>query len=238
MDSIEIIPGVRVSNERCLILDDGPTVVIGDLHLGYEKALENEGIYLPRVNTASIKDSLNRIICRYEPKRMVLLGDIKHDFARAPYECRLEVTKVITMLTAAADVVLVKGNHDNFLENIISDIGMEAFDRVDVAGFRMEHGHVDSGTRPVVIAHEHPSVRISDGMSGNIKLQCFLHAEEDGIIVIPPFSPFSSGTDLSEEQFMSPACRSADMKRAIVYGVSDIGMLKLGALGDIRDPEP
>jgi len=237
VDSIEIIPGVRVSNDRCLVMNEGPTVVIGDLHLGYERALEGEGIYLPRVNTQSIKDSLNRIIYRYEPKRVVLLGDIKHDFAKAPYECRMEVTKIMKMLTAVADVTVIKGNHDNFLENILSDIGMDVLEHTDISGFRLEHGHIDSGVRPVIIAHEHPSVRISDGMSGNVKLQCFLHSADDGIIVIPPFSPFSSGTDLAGEEFMSGACKKGNMNNAFVYGISEIGMMRLGSLGDLRHTE-
>lgn len=237
VDSVEIMKGVRASNERCLVLDEGPTVVIGDLHLGYERALEGEGIFLPRINTSSIRDSLNRIICRYEPKRMVLLGDIKHDFAKAPYECRLEVTRMIDMLSDVAEVIVVKGNHDNFLQNILSDIGIVLHDFTDIAGLRLEHGHIDSGKRPVVIGHEHPSVRISGAMSGSVKLQCFLHAEKDGVLVIPPFSPFSSGNDLSEEGFMSGACRKADMNRAKVYGVSEIGILRLGELGELRRTE-
>ena len=237
MDSIEIMPGVRISNDRCLILSDGPTVVIGDLHLGYEKALEDEGLYLPRMNTCSIRDSLNRIICRYEPKRIVLLGDIKHDFARAPYECRYDVSSIIKMLTDAAEVIVVKGNHDNFLQNILSDTNLDVQDFADIGGLRLEHGHVDSGVRPVAIGHEHPSVKISDALSGSVKLQCFMHSKDDGIIVIPPFSPFSSGSDLSSEQFMSDACRNADMDNAYVYGVSEIGMIRLGRLGKLREPE-
>ncbi|MBO4797229.1 MAG: hypothetical protein J5494_00405, partial [Candidatus Methanomethylophilaceae archaeon] len=55
--SIEILPGVRITSDRCLILDEGPTMVLGDLHLGYERALENEGVYLPRINTDSIRES-------------------------------------------------------------------------------------------------------------------------------------------------------------------------------------
>jgi len=234
VDSIEITKGVRISNDRCIVLSDGPTVVIGDLHIGYEKALEGEGLYLPRMNTDSIRNSLNRIICRYEPKRIVLLGDIKHDFAKAPYECRYDVSSIIKMLTDAAEVIVIKGNHDNFLQNILSDTGLEVHDFVDIAGIRLEHGHVDSGARPVIIGHEHPSVRISDALSGSIKLQCFLHSVKDGIIVIPPFSPFSAGSDLASEPFMSPACKSADMDPAYVYGVSEIGMIKLGSLGELK----
>ena len=240
MESLEILPGVKVTNDRCLVLDEGPTVVLGDLHLGYERALEEEGMYIPRFNTSSIREALNRIICRYEPKRIVLLGDIKHDFKRTRYEGKEEVRKVIELLENAADVIVVKGNHDNFLQNILYDTDLMAVDYVDICGFRMEHGHVDSGKRPVIIGHEHPSVRIAGSVSGGVKLQCFLHLEEEGIIVIPPFSPLSSGSDLSlagPETFMSPACKAADVGDADVYGISEFGILPLGKLSEIEGIE-
>ena len=240
MDSLEIIPGVRVTEERCLLLDDGPTVVLGDLHLGYEKALEEDGMFLPRINTESIREELNRIICKYSPARIVLLGDIKHDFKRTRYESRDEVRKIIDLLMNAAEVIVVKGNHDNFLQNILQDTGLMAVDYVDLCGFRMEHGHVDSGKRPVIIGHEHPSVKIAGALSGGVKVQCFLYLKKEGILVIPPFSPLSSGTDLTlagPESFMSPACKDADVLDAEVYGVTELGILPLGRLRDIEDIE-
>ena len=240
MESVEILPGVKVTNDRCLLLDDGPTIVLGDLHLGYERALEEEGMYIPRFNTYSIREALNRIICRYEPKRIVLLGDIKHDFKRTRYEGREEVRKVIELLENAADVIVVKGNHDNFLQNILYDTDLMAVNYVDMCGFRMEHGHTDSGKRPVIIGHEHPSVRIAGSVSGGVKLQCFLHLKEDGIIVIPPFSPLSSGSDLTlagPETFMSPACKAANVGDADVYALSELGILPLGKLSEIEDIE-
>ena len=240
MESYEILPGVHITKDRCLLIDDGPTIVLGDLHLGYERALEEEGMYIPRFNTDSIRESLNRIICEYEPARIVLLGDIKHDFKRTRYEGREEVRRIIDLLQGASEVICVKGNHDNFLQNILYDTGIMAVDYVDLCGFRMEHGHVDSGKRPVIIGHEHPSVRIAGAVSGGIKLQCFLHLKKEGIIVIPPFSPLSSGSDLSlagQDTFMSPACRSADVSDADVYGISEIGILPLGKLGGIESIE-
>ena len=69
-----------------------------------------------------------------------------------------------------------------------------------------------------------------------MKLQCFLHMKKEGIVVIPPFSPLSSGTDLlpcTPGDFMSPACRAADVASAEVYAVSDMGLLDLGMLDDV-----
>lgn len=238
MDSYEIEPGIRVTNERCLVFERERAVVLGDLHLGYEKALEDEGMYIPRMNTDSIRDSLNRILSKYEPETVVLLGDIKHDFRRAKYEGREEVRGIIQLIVDAAKVVVVKGNHDNYIQNIVSDFGLMAVDHVDIGGYRLEHGHQDSGKRPVIIGHEHPSVRITGAISGGLKVQCFLYARKDGVIVIPPFSHLSTGTDLSasyRECFMSDACRNADVAEAELYGITDLGILPLGRLGDISE---
>lgn len=237
MRSYEILPGVRVTNDRCLILADGPTAVLGDLHLGYESALEEEGVYIPRINTESIRDAMNNVLSEYEPKRVVLLGDIKHDFKRSKREAKEEVRKIVDLLMEASEVIVVKGNHDNFLQNILSDIGLMAVDYVDLCGFRMEHGHVDSKVRPVIIGHEHPSVRIPGALSGGIKIHCFVHQKKDGVIVLPPFSPFSAGNDLvlDGKCIMAPALSSSDYPEADIYGVSEVGILGLGKLKDVMD---
>lgn len=237
MRTCEILPGVRVTNDRCLILDDGPTVVLGDLHLGYESALEEEGMYIPRMNTESIRDAINEILSEYEPKRVVLLGDIKHDFKRSKREARAEVTRIIELLREAADVIVIKGNHDNFLQNILSDMGLYAVDHIDLGGFRMEHGHVDSKVRPVIIGHEHPSVRIPGVMSGGMKIHCFVHQKEDGVIVLPPFSPFSAGNDLviDGKAIMAPALSGSNYSDADIYGVSEVGIMRLGKLREVMD---
>ena len=234
---MEILPGIRITRDRCLVMDEGPTVVLGDLHLGYERALEQDGMYIPRTNSDSIRDALNDILFRYEPERVVLLGDIKHDFRHSGYEEKNEVRGIMRLLSEATEVVAIKGNHDNFLQNIINDLGMLAADYVDLAGFRLEHGHVDSGVRPVIIGHEHPSVRIPGSVGGGLKLQCFVHARRDGVIVLPPFSPFSSGNDLvlDEKCVMAPALKSSDFANADMYGVTDIGVMHLGTLSQLSD---
>ena len=228
---------MRITNDKCLLLDDGPTAVIGDLHLGYEHALEQDGLYLPRINTGSIRDALNDLLSRYEPERLVLLGDVKHDFRRAGREERDQVRGIIEMVSEAAEVVVVKGNHDNYIQNIISDLGVLAVDHVDIMGYRLEHGHVDSGVRPVIIGHEHPSVRIPGSVGGGMKIQCFVHARKEGVIVLPPFSPYSSGNDLvlDEKCVMAPALKASDFASAEIYGVTDMGLLDLGTLRDLSD---
>ncbi|MCL1978811.1 MAG: phosphoesterase, partial [Methanomassiliicoccaceae archaeon] len=150
---------------------------------------------------------------------------------------RAEVRRIIELLTEVSDVIVVKGNHDNFLQNILSDMGLMAVDYVDMGGFRMEHGHVDSKVRPVIIGHEHPSIRIPGAISGGMKMHCFVHQKEDGVIVLPPFSPFSSGNDLMLDGrcIMAPALSGSAFSEADIYGVSEVGIMKLGKLKDVMD---
>ncbi len=237
MDSVEVEPGIRVTNDRCILFEKEKVLVIGDLHLGYEKALEDEGMYLPRMNTESIRESLNRLIEKYEPKEIVLLGDIKHDFRRAKFEGKEEVRAIVRLIMDAAKIVIVKGNHDNYVQNIVADMGITVVDHVDIGGYRLEHGHVDSGVRPVIIGHEHPSVKIVGALSGGLKMQCFMYARKEGVLVIPPFSFLSSGTDfaMSSEDFMSSACKGADMGNAELYGISELGLIELGTLSEVSN---
>lgn len=238
MRTLEILPDVRITSDRCVLLESGRTAVIGDLHLGYEKALEEEGVYLPRINTGTIRDALNRIIGRYEPERIVLLGDIKHDFRRSERAASSEVLGVLDLLGEAVETLVIKGNHDNYIQNILASRDMVATDHVDVAGYRLEHGHVDSGFRPVIIGHEHPAVRIPGSGSGGTKIHCFVLARKEGVLVLPPFSPFSMGNDLlSEGSSMAPALRGCDTGNAEIYGVSDLGIMELGKLSGLEDME-
>lgn len=234
MHTLEILPDVRVTSDRCLLLEGGRTAVIGDLHLGYETSLESEGVFLPRVNTDTIRDSLNRIISRYEPERMVLLGDVKHDFRRSNREASDEILSVVRLLNEAMETLVIKGNHDNYIQNILAEKGMLAVDYVDIAGFRLEHGHVDSGYRPVIIGHEHPAVKIPG--SGGEKIHCFVLARKEKVLIIPPFSPMSLGSDLlTEGTAMSPALRGFDASCAEIYGVSELGIMELGTLSELED---
>lgn len=237
MQTKELLPGVLISNDRCLLLKDGDVMVISDLHLGYESALEEDGLHLPRINTNSIKESLHQSIHRYEPKTVVLLGDIKHDFRRPDNECRREIIEILDLIAETSRPVMIRGNHDNYLQNIISGTDYEMFDYLDVAGFRLEHGHSDSGIRPVILGHEHPSLRIYDGIGAHVKLPCFLYARNEGAIVIPSFSRFSGGNDIGSGDvgaFMSPALKTVRIGGIEVYAVSEIGLISLGNIDNIQ----
>jgi putative SbcD/Mre11-related phosphoesterase len=240
MDEIEVFDGARITSDLCLHLPDERTVVVADLHLGYESALEAEGIHIPRVQTKTVKEALARLIERYEAERVVLLGDVKHEFSRNLGQEVRDVRSVLDSISELVDIVIVKGNHDNFIENIVSRIQIPVVDKYSLGGITFVHGHQPCDSRPLTIGHEHPSVKIVDRVGAYIKLPCHVFLREENVLVIPAFSPLASGTDITGVQpsdCLSPILSNADINNGEVFACSDIGILPLGkvsSLGDLR----
>ncbi|MFA5311976.1 MAG: metallophosphoesterase [Methanomassiliicoccales archaeon] len=238
MRTHQVFPGARVTNDRCLWLENQETIVIADLHIGLESALEADGLHFPRFQTEDMRESLIEIMDRYSPKRVVILGDLKHDFSRNVGQELAEVTSVLSLLKESAEVCLARGNHDNYLVNIAFKLGIEVEESFIIGGISMMHGHVRSDARPLVIGHEHPSVKVFDEVRAYVRLPCFLHFEEERILVLPAFSPLAPGTDFTSSygsRAFSPSLHDAELGRAKVYACSEIGLLPLGDLDSLSN---
>jgi putative SbcD/Mre11-related phosphoesterase len=240
MDEIEVFYGARITSDLCLHLPDERTIVVADLHLGYESALEAEGIHIPRVQTKTVKEALVRLIERHEAERVVLLGDVKHEFSRNLGQEVRDVRSVLDSISEMVDIVIVKGNHDNFIENIVSRIQIPVVDRYSLGGITFVHGHQPCDSRPLVIGHEHPSVKIVDRVGAYIKLPCHMFLRDEKVLVLPAFSPLASGTDITgvpSSDYLSPILSNVNINNGEVFACSDIGILPLGkvaSLGDLR----
>ena len=100
-----------------LLIDD--TVVIADLHLGYEQSLNMDGIMVPKFQYQKILERIQEIIDRSAVKRVVINGDLKHEFGRITRQEWKESLNFIQFLKENfSDVILLKGNHDNFTKFI------------------------------------------------------------------------------------------------------------------------
>lgn len=220
-------------------MEQEAAIVISDLHIGLESALEADGVHLPHIQTDSMKESLLRIMDRYRPERVYILGDLKHEFSRNVGQELSEVRSVLSLLQDGAEVLVARGNHDNYLSSIALKLGIAVQDTFLLNGITMMHGHSQNEKRPLVIGHEHPSVRVFDQIGAYMKLPCFLHFELERILVLPAFSPLASGTDFTfdlSRKTMSPVLANVDVNAASVYACTDIGLLAMGQLSGLVRP--
>lgn len=236
MDEIEVFENAFISSDLCLHIPEERTVVVADLHIGYESALEAEGIHIPRIQTKTVIGSLNRLVDKYEPDRLVILGDLKHEFSRNLGQEMKDVRSVLDSVSDRTDIVLVKGNHDNYIENIVSRIQVPVVPQYRTGGVTLVHGHMSCSDRPLVMGHEHPSIKIVDRVGAYLKLPCHVWLRNERILVLPAYSPLASGTDMTgvhSGDCLSPILKECDVRSADIFACSDIGLLPLGRLASL-----
>ena len=68
-----------IGSEPALLLRKGSerVVVVGDLHIGWEVSLAQQGIHVPS-QTSKMLQRLKAIIEKEHPTRLIMLGDVKH----------------------------------------------------------------------------------------------------------------------------------------------------------------
>lgn len=235
MDRLEVAKGVELTRDLALLLRDERTVVISDLHLGFEGALAEQGVSIPRFQRKVILERLAAMFDRTKAERVVVAGDFKHEFSRNLVDEWVEVKQVLRFVRERAEPVLVRGNHDNYLATILGDLRLALQDRADVGGFTIVHGHEDVSTlQPIVMGHEHPAVKLRDELGAVVSVPAFLASER--LIVLPAFSPLALGVDVASYPYLSPILNRTSIDDARVIGVDEKeGLLDFGHVRELRD---
>ncbi|MEM0344237.1 MAG: metallophosphoesterase [Thermoplasmata archaeon] len=188
---IELLPGGAAHLVRENVL------VVADMHLGVEAALEYEGVSLPRVQTAKISEYMAGLMDLVSPSKVVVAGDLKHNFSRNLTQEWHGVGRFVKSLSGKASLEVVRGNHDNYLGVILREYGVPLKKEVTVSGVRILHGHAGRpGGKPVIMGHIHPSLRLRDGAGASVKNPCFLYNSEERILVLPALSVVAYGVDV------------------------------------------
>jgi putative SbcD/Mre11-related phosphoesterase len=192
------------------------TLVIGDLHIGYEEAMNKQGVLVPRVHFAMLRRALEELIEKTTPDTVIIAGDIKHEFGAVSEQEWRETLKIIDLITAKAKLILVKGNHDTILGPIAGKRIVEIKEHYLIKSVYICHGDKIprdddfKKAKTVIIGHEHPAITLRDGIKQET-YKCFLKAEYGGkkLFVLPSFNFVSEGADITKKEFLSPFLKNA-----------------------------
>lgn len=214
-----------------MYLEDIDTLVVADLHLGYEQALEETGVFIPPVQFKFITTFITRALQETGSRRLLLLGDVKHEFGSALKQEWGETIELISKLKErGVEISVVRGNHDNFLIPMLKRLEVPLYDpHLRLDRYLFMHGHKDppidawGGAECVVIGHEHPAVLLRDELGVSIKLKSFLVGTFEGakLIVLPALSPLMPGTEVNAPRVrhLSPLLERVDLNSMRVYAV-------------------
>lgn len=159
MAQTKIIPGYPA-----LMIEGGKkSLVITDLHLGFENALSLNNVFLGKNKTVTeITKEIELIIDKTKPDSLILLGDVKsgiNSITKTEWET---VPAFFENITKLIDTVLVPGNHDANIEKLIpNEISLASSKGIIVDDILLTHGHTMpsenfSQINTIVMGHIHP----------------------------------------------------------------------------------
>jgi putative SbcD/Mre11-related phosphoesterase len=216
-------------------------LVISDLHLGYEQSLNTEGLMIPKFQFEKIISRLEEINSVSATKSIVINGDLKHEFGKITRQEWKEVNSFLSYLQDNfQEIVLIKGNHDNFIPYITKKLGIEVKETFSIENVLLLHGHQipdnmgDIKEDTLIIGHEHPCIGLRSGERVE-KIKCFLKGEFKGknLIVMPSFNFVSEGSDILHEKLLSPFLKNYPLDNFEAYGIENFEVFPFGKIKDI-----
>jgi len=218
----------------------GDTLIFGDVHVGYEEALNKRGILVPRFQAKEIMKQLEILLEKTKPKNVVINGDLKHEFGTISDQEWRDSLKVIDLCAKYADkLYFVKGNHDTSLDPIAKKRKIEIVDLYKIGDVLVLHGDVEKDipkdVKTVIIGHEHPAIKLKTRLRSET-YKCYLYGKYKklDLIVMPSFNPLTQGTDVLGGQFLSPFLKKGISKfKAFVVG-EDGQVLDFGKIKDLE----
>jgi hypothetical protein len=231
---------MRFIDKSCY-LENERILVIGDLHLGYEQGLLEKGISIPPTGFKETMNDLGKIFNNIgEIEEIVILGDLKHDFAGMEYREADNVLRVLEFLKGKCKkIVVIKGNHDNYVIGALKKEGIELVKYYEKGDILFMHGDkkvkIREGIKRIFLGHMHPAISIKKNVKEE-RYKCFLVGKwkNKEIIILPSFFPLFEGADIFEDkgEFLAYDFRLNEFDVYIVVG-KDLEVLHFGKLKDV-----
>ena len=245
MKMTTLLPGIDAF-DRFVLLTKSRTLVVGDVHLGYEEMLGNQGVLVHARQAEQTIADVMKAVRRARPARVVLNGDITHEFKATDNRQWRSLTRLLDEIgVAGAKIELVRGNHDTFLPQYAKRRGIPLHNALAVDDIAIVHGdkerQIPAGVKSVIIGHEHPAIALRQGARRE-SYKCFLAGRctiarrRLNLVVMPSFFAGSSGTDLLVHKPAGPLLTARNLPSCSVYVVTDEGrgLLPFGTLKALR----
>ncbi|MEM3225821.1 MAG: metallophosphoesterase [Saccharolobus sp.] len=205
---LEIAKGIYISEDLpVLYIKDADSIVVSDVHIGYEEEMSRKGIYIPKVQKKKFINIVNKSLSVFNTKNIIINGDFKHSFDRLTKQEREELTEILKYLKElGTNVTIVRGNHDNYISLITEKFdNVKLVEDMEIGEIYLTHGHKNIEPKDnitYIIGHEHPRISLRDKLRFSRKFQCFLNVPvkqkpNSKIIVLPAIGIYQAGNDIS-----------------------------------------
>jgi len=209
-----------------LYLTKYKTLVLADTHLGFEESLNKNGVFIPRFHIKDLTERLEKILKNLEIDKIIINGDIKHEFKGISEQEWRNTIQIIDLLKQKCkELILIRGNHDKILNIIAAKKELKIADQIVIDDILITHGHkmlkIPTSVKKIIIGHEHPAVGLHEGARIET-FKCFLKGKFNGklLIVMPSLNLVTEGTDVTKEKLLSPFLQQ-DLNNFEAFVVAD-----------------
>ncbi len=145
--------------DLALYLPKHKTLIIADTHIGYEEALNKQGIMIPRFHFTDLIKRLKNILKSIKPELIIINGDIKHEFGKISRQEWRHTIQLIDFLSKhCKKLILIKGNHDKTLAPIADKRKLEIVNEFLIDDILILHGDkltkIPKKVKTIIISQE------------------------------------------------------------------------------------
>ena len=162
------------------------------------------------IRQPEIVNKLTNLIEKFRISEVIINGDLKHNIGMKSFERKI-IKEFVGSLErsgiARENVILVKGNHDGSIDDLINVASPHG---IRIKNFGILHGHALPSdevlqAKELIIAHAHPAIALKDEvglvkrriwLEGNIKI----NDEEKKLIVMPVFNDLCASTPVNVDK--------------------------------------
>ena len=163
--------------------EDERVLVVGDLHIGWEITLAQQGIHVPS-QTSKLADRLLEVIAKSSPTKIVFLGDVKHTVLGAELEEWRDIPEFFDKIVPhVPDIQIIQGNHDGNIEPMTPrEVKIAPPSGIALWGkYGLFHGHAWPapellGCESLIQGHLHPVVAFTDALGYRITRPVWVRA--------------------------------------------------------------
>ncbi len=218
-------------NQRLLEVKDN--LVVTDLHVGYERELEEKGINIPDQAERMI-DPIYERLEKKDMRRLIINGDFKHNIPKATWQEYRDIPRMVDeWLKVVEEIHLIPGNHDGGISRYLpSEVFLHDPQGAVIDGIGFFHGHAIPSedvlsTGNIVLGHTHPAVELIDSFHNKEKKECWIRLEyrwKDGRkkgdgVIMPHYNPLLGGTSVNKEKdhYLGPFLNNESLSNERVY---------------------
>ena len=186
---------LRADMSGALHVPEFSTLIISDLHLEQGTSLARRGIRVPPYDTALTIAGLENVVRRYQPQRLIFLGDSFHD---TEGEMRVEAALLqrLHKISAAHECFWISGNHDPLPPQLLAG---HAADHILLGPLTLRHEPLRLRHEEFEIAgHLHPGCAVAQ-RGRRVSGKCFIADERR--LIMPAFGAYTGALSVFAEPY-------------------------------------